>query len=48
LCRRENKTGSRLRHTFSCMTPKQWDQLQSDTAQTLRSIERRRVGPNNN
>jgi hypothetical protein len=48
VCRRDNKTGSRLRHTFSCMTPKQWDQLQSDTAQSLRSIERRRVGPNNN
>lgn len=48
LCRRDAKTGSRLRHTFSCMTPKQWEQLQSDTAQTLRATERRRVGPNNN
>jgi len=48
LCRRDTKTGSRLRHTFSCMTPKQWEQLQSDTAQTLRTIERRRVGPNSN
>jgi hypothetical protein len=48
LCRREPKTGSRLRHTVSCMTPKQWEQLQSDTQQTLRTIERRRVGPNNN
>lgn len=48
LCRKDPKTGSRLRHTVSCMTPKQWDQLQSDTQQTLRTIERRRVGPNNN
>jgi hypothetical protein len=48
LCRKDPKTGSRLRHTVSCMTPKQWDQLQSDTAQTLRAIERRRVGPNGN
>ena len=48
LCRREPKTGSRLRHTVSCMTPKQWEQLQSDTQQSLRTIERRRVGPNNN
>lgn len=47
LCRKEPKTGSRLRHTVSCMTPKQWDQLQSDTQQSLRIIERRRVGPNN-
>lgn len=48
LCRKEAKTGSRLRHTVSCMTPKQWEQLQSDTQQTLRTIERRRVGPNGN
>lgn len=47
LCRKEPKTGSRLRHTVSCMTPKQWDQLQSDTQQSLRINERRRVGPNN-
>lgn len=46
LCRKELKTGSRLRHSVSCLTPKQWEQLQSDTAQTLRAIERRRVGPN--
>ena len=48
LCRKELKTGSRLRHTVACMTPKQWEQLHSDTAHTLRSIERRRVGPNGN
>jgi hypothetical protein len=48
LCRKELKTGSRLRHSVSCLTAKQWDQLQSDTAQTLRAIERRRVGPNGN
>jgi hypothetical protein len=48
LCRKDPKTGSRLRHNVSCMTAKQWDQLQSDTQQTLRAIERRRVGPNNN
>lgn len=47
LCRKEPKTGSRLRHTVSCLTPKQWDQLQSDTAAALRAAERRRVGPNN-
>jgi hypothetical protein len=48
LCRKDQKTGSRLRHTVSCMTAKQWEQLQSDTQQTLRTIERRRVGPNGN
>ena len=48
LCRKDPKTGSRLRHTVSCMTAKQWEQLQSDTQQSLRTIERRRVGPNNN
>lgn len=48
LCRKEPKTGSRLRHSVSCMTAKQWEQLQSDTQQTLRTIERRRVGPNGN
>ena len=48
LCRKEAKTGSRLRHNVSCMTPRQWEQLQSDTAQMLRANERRRVGPANN
>ena len=48
LCRKDPKTGSRLRHTVSCMTARQWEQLQSDTQQTLRTIERRRVGPNGN
>jgi hypothetical protein len=48
LCRKDPKTGSRLRHTVSCMTAKEWEQLQSDTQQTLRTIERRRVGPNGN
>jgi hypothetical protein len=48
LCRKDLKTGSRLRHSVSCMTPKQWEQLQTDTAQTLRAVERRRVGPNSN
>lgn len=47
LCRKEPKTGSRLRHTVACMTPKQWEQLQSDTQQSLRINEHRRVGPNN-
>lgn len=45
LCRKDAKTGSRLRHAVSCMTPRQWEQLQSDTAQALRANERRRVGP---
>ena len=48
LCRKEPRTGSRLRPAVSCMTAKQWEQLQSDTQTTLRTIERRRVGPNNN
>ena len=48
LCRKELKTGSRLRHTVSCLTPRQWEQLHSDTAHTLRAIERRRVGTNSN
>lgn len=48
LCRKDPKTGSRLRHTVSCLTAKEWEQLHSDTQQTLRIIERRRVGPNGN
>lgn len=48
LCRKEPKTGSRLRHTVSCMTPKQWEQLQSDTQQMLRINERRRLPPKSN
>jgi hypothetical protein len=48
LCRKELKTGSRLRHTVSCLTPRKWEQLHSDTAHTLRAIERRRVGTNAN
>lgn len=42
LCRKELQTGSRLRHKTSCLTPREWDQLQTDTAQALRAIERRK------
>lgn len=48
LCRKELKTGSHLRHSVSCLTPKQWEQLQSDTQQSLRVIERRRLPPKSN
>ena len=47
LCRKEMKTGSRVRSTVSCMTAREWEQLQSDTSQSLRAIERRRPAMNN-
>ena len=41
LCRKELQTGSRLRHKTSCLTARQWEQLQNDTNLQLKSMERR-------
>ena len=40
LCRRDQQTGSRLRHKTSCMTARQWDQLQEENKLQLKSLER--------
>jgi hypothetical protein len=41
LCKRDPQTGSRLRHKTSCMTAREWDQLQKDNELQLKSLERR-------
>lgn len=41
LCRRDLRTGSRVRYNTSCLTAREWEQLQNDNAQILKSIERR-------
>jgi predicted transglutaminase-like cysteine proteinase len=41
LCRKDLQTGSRLRHKTSCLTAREWEQLQNDNAQVLKAIERR-------
>ena len=41
LCRRELQTGSRVRYTTSCLTPRQWAQLEEDTKLQLKSMERK-------
>jgi hypothetical protein len=41
LCRKELQTGSRLRHKTSCLTARQWEQLQNDTNLQLKSMERK-------
>ena len=46
LCRRELQTGSRVRYRTSCLTAREWDQLHSDTQQSLRVIERPRPALN--
>jgi hypothetical protein len=46
LCRRDNQTGSRLRHKTSCMTAREWEQLQEENKLQLKSLERRpRMSP---
>ena len=40
LCRKELQTGSRVRYRTSCLTAREWDQLQKDTVQTMRTFER--------
>ena len=40
LCRRELQTGSRVRYRTSCLTAREWEQLQRDTVQTIRTFER--------
>ena len=41
LCRRDLQTGSRLRHKTSCMTARQWEQLQAENKLQLEALERR-------
>lgn len=41
LCRRDLQTGSRLRHKTSCLTAREWEQLQAENEMQLKSIERR-------
>lgn len=41
LCRKELQTGSRVRYKTSCLTARQWEQLEADTKLQLRAIERR-------
>lgn len=41
LCRRDPQTGSRLRHKTSCMTAREWEQLQEENKMQLKSLERR-------
>lgn len=41
LCRKDLQTGSRLRYKTSCLTARQWEQMQADTDLQLKSMERR-------
>lgn len=41
LCRKDLQTGSRLRHKTSCLTAREWEQLQKDNELALKSMERR-------
>jgi hypothetical protein len=41
LCRKELQTGSRVRYRTSCLTAREWKQLEADNAQMLKAIERR-------
>jgi hypothetical protein len=41
LCKRDPQTGSRLRHKTSCMTAREWEQLQEENKMQLKSLERR-------
>lgn len=41
LCRRELQTGSRVRYNTSCLTPRQWAQLEEDTKLQLKTMERK-------
>lgn len=40
LCRQDLQTGSRLRKTTSCLTAREWDQLNEDNKLLLKAIER--------
>jgi hypothetical protein len=41
LCRRELQTGSRVRYNTSCLTPRQWAQLEEETKLQLKTMERK-------
>lgn len=41
LCRQDLQTGSRLRKKTSCMTAREWEQLQEDNKLQLKALERR-------
>jgi hypothetical protein len=46
LCHQDQQTGSRLRKKTSCMTAREWEQLQEENKMQLKSLERRpRMGP---
>lgn len=40
-CRQDLQTGSRLRQKTSCMTAREWEQLQAENTLQLKSLERR-------
>lgn len=42
-CRRDMQTGSRTRHTTSCITEKEREQLHDSTKQTMQDVARRRM-----
>lgn len=41
LCRQDQQTGSRLRKKTSCMTAREWEQLQEENKMQLKSLDRR-------
>jgi len=41
LCQQDLQTGSRLRKKTSCMTAREWEQLQADNEMQLKALERR-------
>jgi hypothetical protein len=46
LCHQDQQTGSRLRKKTSCMTAREWEQLQEENKMQLKSLERRpRMSP---
>lgn len=41
LCRRDLQTGSRVRYKTSCLTPREWAQLEEENKLQLKSMERK-------
>lgn len=41
LCRRDLQTGSRVRYKTSCLTPREWGQLEEENKLQLKSMERK-------
>lgn len=42
-CRRDMQTGSRTRHTTSCITEQEREQLHDSTKQTMQDVARRQI-----